>query len=67
MTMAIRELAVNELDMISGGANVDIEVNFFGFGVSVSVEGNQTCIGVIGSMGPDSYDGVCKVPKGRPA
>jgi hypothetical protein len=60
--MAMRELTVNELEMISGGANVDIEVNFFGFGVSISVEGNQTCIG---SIVPGEQDIRCTIKKGR--
>jgi hypothetical protein len=67
MTVAVRELAVNELDLISGGADSIIDAAFFGFGVRIVKEGNQTCVDVIGADGPESIDGRCVVPKGRPA
>lgn len=65
--MAIRELAASELDTVSGGTNFSIDATFFGFGVMITKEGNQTCVDVIGADGPGSIDARCVVPKGRPA
>jgi hypothetical protein len=61
----IRELTLNELDMVSGGGdNIDIiRVSLWGYGFAVGLGGGVLCVTKIT---PDGQDIAC-VGKGEPA